>query len=148
MIMVNFSPIIENSTKLTLSEFIQLFLCVHGLLHTATDLTQATIGVKTLNSALTALVATESFTTEQLLEMTTINFYALFHTVDINTRAEELTEDENKVKELILDLLAGSLSALLIPVHTLKVDESLLDYYALPSGKLKESLLFVTTLIL
>lgn len=106
---------------------------MHGLLHTATDLNQAKTGVKTLNAALTALVATESFTVEKLLEMTAINFYALFHT----TSTEELTHDEIIVKELILDLLAGSLSAFLIPVHTLKVDEHLLDYYALPSGNLK-----------
>lgn len=129
-----FSPITENTSKLTLSEFIQLFLSVHGLLHTATDLQQAKIGVKTLNSTLTALVATESFTTEKLLEMTAINFYALFHTVGVN---EELTDDEIRVKELVLELLAGSLSAFLIPVHTLKSDESLLDYYALASGEKK-----------
>lgn len=133
-----FRPIIENNTKLTISEFIQLFLCVHGLLHTATDLNQAKLGVKTLNSALTALVATESFTAGKLLEMTVINFYALFHTIGPNAKNEELTEDEIKVKELILDLLAASLSAFLIPVHTLKADKSLLDYYALPSGKLKK----------
>lgn len=108
---------------------------MHGLLHTATDLQQARIGVKTLNSALTALVATESFTTQKLLEMTAINFYALFHTVGSNTKDDELVEDEIKVKELILELLAGSLSAFLIPVHTLKTDESLLDYYALSSGE-------------
>lgn len=107
---------------------------MHGLLHTATDLQQAKIGVKTLNSTLTALVATESFTTEKLLEMTAINFYALFHTVGVN---EELTDDEIRVKELVLELLAGSLSAFLIPVHTLKTDESLLDYYALASGEKK-----------
>lgn len=105
-------------------------------MHTANDLNQAKTGVKILNSTLTALVATESFTAEKLLEMTTINFYALFHTIGSNTKIEELTADEIQVKELILDLLAGSLSAFLIPVHTLKADESLLEYYALPSGQL------------
>lgn len=92
--------------------------------------------MKILNSALTALVATESFTSEKLLEMTAINFYALWHTTDSNlSKNDELTEDELKVKKLVLDLLAGSLSAFLIPVHTLKADENLLDYYALPPGK-------------
>lgn len=126
----------EKTTKLTLNEFIQLFLCVHGLLQTVTDLDQAHTGVKILNSALTALVATESFTAEKLLEMTAINFYALWHTVGLNvSKTNELTEDEIKVKELVLELLAGSLSAFLIPVHTLKADERLLEYYALPSGE-------------
>lgn len=92
--------------------------------------------MKILNSALTALVATESFTSEKLLEMTAINFYALWHTVDSNlSKIDELTADELKVKQLVLDLLAGSLSAFLIPVHTLKADEHLLDYYALPAGE-------------
>lgn len=104
-----------------------------------------------MNSALTALVATQSFTAEKLLEMTAVNFYALWHTADGNvSKAEELTSDEMKVKELILDLLAGSISAFLIPVHTLKTDESLLEYYALPAGKIKTSFKegFVTLMIL
>lgn len=133
---MRFSPITENNTKLTLSEFIHLFLCVHGLLHTASDLDQAEMGVKILNSALTALVATESFTAEKLLEMTAINFYALWHVVGSKVmKTAELTQDELKVRELVLDLLAGSVSAFLIPVHTLKADESLLEYYALPAGE-------------
>lgn len=121
---------------MTAAEFIQLFLCVHGLLHTATDLDQAELGVKSMNATLTALVATQSFTTEKLLEITIINLYTLKHIMENGTsKLQDLTEDETKVRELVLDLLAGSISAFLIPVHTLKLDESLLDYYALPAGK-------------
>jgi protein SMG7 len=88
---------------------------------------------------MTALVATQSFTTEKLIKITAINLYALKH-VTSTSLTNELTEDEKVVRQYILDLLAGSLSAFLIPVHTLKNDESLLDYYALPAGQYKYSL--------
>lgn len=132
----DFSPLTNINTKMTAAEFIQLFLCVHGLLHTASDLDQAELGVKSMNATLTALVATQSFTTEKLLEITIINLYTLKHIMENGaSKLQDLTEDEAIVRELVLDLLAGSISAFLIPVHTLKLDESLLDYYALPAGK-------------
>lgn len=82
---------------------------------------------------MTALVATQSFTTEILIKMTAINLYTLKHVTSSNL-TDELTEDEKLVRQHSLHLLAGSLSAFLIPVHTLKNDETLLDYYALPAG--------------
>lgn len=121
-------------TKITVSEFIQIFLSTHALLHTATDLKQAEIGVKTLIATMTALVATQSFTIEQLTKITAINLYALQHLTS-NCSLDELTEDEKLVRHYILELLAGSLSAFLIPVYTLKNDDSLVEYYALPAGK-------------
>jgi protein SMG7 len=136
---VNFSPLEKVHSKITVNEFIQIFLCTHALLHTATDLGQAEVGVKSLNATMTALVATQSFTTEKLIKITAINLYALKH-VTSTSLTNELTEDEKVVRQYILDLLAGSLSAFLIPVHTLKNDESLLDYYALPAGQYKYSL--------
>jgi hypothetical protein len=129
------SPLEKVHSKITVNEFIQIFLCTHALLHTATDLGQAEVGVKSLNATMTALVATQSFTTEKLIKITAINLYALKH-VTSTSLTNELTEDEKVVRQYILDLLAGSLSAFLIPVHTLKNDESLLDYYALPAVKL------------
>lgn len=130
-----YSPIKKVNTKITAAEFIQLFLCVHGLLHTATDLDQAELGAKSMNATLTALVATQSFTKEKLIEMTIINLYALAHLDSKgDEKLNELTDDEIKVKDLILDLLAGAVSAFLIPVHTLKTDHTLLEYYALPAG--------------
>ncbi|KAJ3639053.1 hypothetical protein Zmor_008710 [Zophobas morio] len=129
------SPLEKIHSKITVNEFIQIFLCTHALLHTATDLTQAEVGVKSLNATMTALVATQSFTSEKLIKITAINLYALKH-VTSTSLTDELTEDEKIVRQHILDLLAGSLSAFLIPVHTLKNDESLLEYYALPAVKL------------
>lgn len=125
----------EVQSKLTVNEFIRIFIQVHGLLYTATDLNQADLGVKTLNGTLTPLVATQSFTEQKLIQMTVINLYALKHTVGIGTlKTEELTEDESKVRKLVLDLLAGSLSAFLLPVYTLNHDSTVLDYYALSAS--------------
>lgn len=128
-----FSPLERVQTKMTVNEFIQVFLCTHALLHTATDLSQAKIGVENLNSTMTALVATQNFTTEKLIKITAINLYALKHLYTTGL-TDDLTEDEKVVRTHILDLLAGSLSAFLVPIHTLKNDETLLDYYALPAG--------------
>lgn len=120
---------------MTVSEFVQLFLCTHGYFHMCTDLKQAETTVKSLNSIMTALVATQSFTKDMLIKITIINLYALNHVGVSPTKICELTNDEKKVRELVLELIAGSLCAFLVPVHTLKVDDSLLDYYALPAGK-------------
>lgn len=135
MFFTYFSPSEKIQTKLTVSEFVQLFLCTHGYFHLCSDLKQAETTVKSLNSIMTALVATQSFTKEMLIKMSIINIYALTHVGASPTKAPELTKDEKKVRELILELIAGTLCAFLVPVHTLKMDDSLLDYYALPAGK-------------
>ncbi|CAG9865335.1 unnamed protein product [Phyllotreta striolata] len=131
------SPSEKIQTKMTVNEFIQLFLCTHGYFHAACDLRQAELSVKSLNSVMTALVATQSFTRDMLIKITTINLYALNHIgSDSVNNIHELTDEERKARELVLELIAGSLCAFLVPVHTLKMDESLMDYYALPAVKL------------
>lgn len=129
------SPTEKIQNKMTVNEFIQLFLCTHGYFHTITELKQAELAVKSLNSIMTALVATQSFTKDMLIKITIINLYALKHLGSDPAKTEELTKDEQKVRELILELIGGSLCAFLVPVHTLKMDEALLDYYALPAIK-------------
>lgn len=125
-----FSPLEKLQTKMTVNEYIQLFLCAHGYFHTVADVKQALLVVQSLNSVMTALVATQSFKKQELIKITIINLYAFTHLgKDI-----ELTKDELKMKDLILELIAGSLSAFLMPVYTLQSDEGLLDYYALPAG--------------
>ncbi|CAG9815698.1 unnamed protein product [Phaedon cochleariae] len=120
-------------TKMTVNEFVQLFMCTHAYFHTCSELKQAELSVKSLNSVMTALVATQSFTKDDLMKISSINLYSLDR---LGSVRKELTKDEKKVRELVLDLIAGSLSALLMPVHTLKMDEGLMDYYALPAVKL------------
>lgn len=117
-------------SKMTMAEFIQLFLSTHGRLQLNIELEQAELAVKSLNENMTPLVATQSFTTENLIQMTTINLYA-FNLVE---KVEELTNAERLVRNLLLDLIAGSLTAFLVPVYTLKMDDTLFDYYALPAG--------------
>ncbi|CAH0559351.1 unnamed protein product [Brassicogethes aeneus] len=132
------SPCEKIQTKMTVNEFIQVFLCTHGYLHTALDLNQADLCIKSLNTTMTALVATQSFSKDFLIKITIINLYALSHVLGSKSinKTDELTEDEKKVVALTLELIAGSLSAFLVPVHTLVMDDSLLDYYALPAVKL------------
>lgn len=119
------------------NDFLNIFLRAHACFHTITELKETQLAVKSLNSTLTALIATQSFTTDKLIKMVVINMYAMKHLLNENPlQIDHLTADELKVRELILDLTAGFLSALLLPVYTLKVDESLLEYHGLPAVKL------------
>lgn len=122
---------------MTVNEFITLFLRTHGLLHSLTNLDDAEALIKRLNSTLTALIATQSFTMGQLIKISVINMYALWHISGLKLmETTELTGDENRARELVLELLVGSLSAFLLPVYTLKSDATIMDYYALPAIKL------------
>ncbi|XP_006611926.1 protein SMG7-like [Apis dorsata] len=129
---------IDGKTKLTSQEYIAVFLKLHGVIHNLGDLKIASAYAKLLTETLTALVATESFSSWMLVQMFVINLYALEHTsVVSNTeplKQEQLTSDEKIARDCILDLIAGSLSALLLPVYTIK--NSIIEYFALPSIKL------------
>ncbi|XP_001605792.1 protein SMG7 [Nasonia vitripennis] len=131
---------IEGKTKLTSQEYIAVFLKLHGVLYNLGDLSVATTYVKLLNDTLTALVATESFSSWRLVQMLVINLYALQHTAGIPTenaellKTDQLSSDEKVSRNCILDLIAGSLSALLLPVYTIK--NAIVNYFALPTIKL------------
>lgn len=60
--------------------------------------------------------------------------YALKRTLD-TVPANQLTNDEMKVKHFILELLAGALNAYLLPIYTMNDSSMLLEYYALPASK-------------
>ncbi|XP_015108543.1 protein SMG7 [Diachasma alloeum] len=131
----------SGKTKLNSQEYTCLFLKLHGILHTLGDLQQAKNYVKNLSETLTALVATESFTSWRLIQMLIINMYSLHHTAGHTLenhmdlmKVDQLSSDEQTARNCILDLIAASLSALLLPVYTLK--NSYVDYFALPSIKL------------
>lgn len=125
----------EVHTKLNLNEFVAMFLRVHGLLHLANDLDHAELCVQRVNSTFTALVATHAFSSTKLIQMTVITLYALRNMTDSLT-VNQMTPDEFRARNLILDLLAGSFSAYLLPIYTLKDDFTLLEYHALPAIKL------------
>ncbi|XP_076627467.1 uncharacterized protein LOC143344840 isoform X1 [Colletes latitarsis] len=131
---------IDGKTKLTSQEYIAVFLKLHGIIHNLGDLKVAFTYAKLLTETLTALVATESFSSWMLVQMFVINLYALEHTTSVvvgsteSLKNEQFTFDEKNARDCILDLIAGSLSALLLPVYTIK--NSIVEYFALPSIKL------------
>ncbi|XP_046740287.1 uncharacterized protein LOC124407800 isoform X2 [Diprion similis] len=130
----------EGKTKLTSQEYISVFLKLHGVLHNLGEVSVAAKYVTILTESMTALVATESFSSWRLVQMLSINLYALQHAVGstadsadiLNT--EQLSSDEKIARNCVLDLIAGSLSALLLPVYTIK--GAVIDYFALPTIKL------------
>ncbi|XP_020279632.1 protein SMG7-like [Pseudomyrmex gracilis] len=131
---------IDGKTKLTSQEYIAVFLKLHGIIHNFGDLKVACSYSKQLTETLTALIATESFSSWMLIQMLVINLYAFQHAAGITTdstellKNEQLTNDEKLARDCILDLIAGTLSALLLPVYTIK--NSIIEYFALPSIKL------------
>ncbi|XP_071560196.1 uncharacterized protein [Temnothorax nylanderi] len=131
---------IDGKTKLNSQEYIAVFLKLHGIIHILGDLKLACSYSKQLTETLTALVATESFSSWMLVQMLVINLYALQHTAGIGTDSTELLKNKQMVndkklaRDCILDLIAGTLSALLLPVYTIK--NSIIEYFALPSIKL------------
>ncbi|KAK2581218.1 hypothetical protein KPH14_008016 [Odynerus spinipes] len=131
---------IEGKSKLNAQEYVTVFLKLHGIIHNLGDLKIASSYVKLLTETLTALVATESFSSWMLVQMLVINLYALQHTTGITSDAAELLKtdqlsaDEKLAKNCILDLISGSLAALLLPVYTIK--NRIVEYFALPSIKL------------
>ncbi|XP_043504631.1 protein SMG7-like isoform X2 [Polistes fuscatus] len=131
---------IEGKTKLSAQEYVTVFLKLHGIIHNLGDLKIASSYVKLLTETLTALVATESFSSWMLVQMLVINLYALQHTTGITSDAAEflktdqLSTDEKLAKNCILDFISGSLAALLLPVYTIK--NHIVEYFALPSIKL------------
>lgn len=121
--------VVEGRTKLTSQGYVILFLKLHAILHSLGDQSVATTYVKLLTETLTALVATESFTSSRLVQMLAINLYTVARSESTkNERAQEMFD----ARSLVLDLIAGSLSALLLPVYTIK--QSVIDYFALPSS--------------
>ncbi|KAL0275945.1 UNVERIFIED_CONTAM: hypothetical protein PYX00_003648 [Menopon gallinae] len=133
---------LEGHNKLSSYEYITTFLKLHGLMHTHTELETAEKLVQILTTSLTAHIATESLSSWKLVQIVTINIFALHQaggSIDGKIRSfseEQLTRDEQKIKLLICDLLAASLSAFLLPVYTIKPGEPLLDYFAMPAVKL------------
>lgn len=123
--------------KLTSQEYVTTFLKLHGLLLNLQDLELALSHARHLMDNLTALVATESFSSWKLVQMLVINIYT-FHKIDDisldSMELENLTWLRDKAKCCVLDLIAASLSTLLLPVYTIKT--SLLNYFALPTGEL------------
>lgn len=69
------------------------------------------------------------------IQMFAINAFAYYQPCRDGEDPSELTDEEIRMRCCVVDLVAGSLNAFLLPVYTLKQDETLLDYFALPVGE-------------
>ncbi|KAK6641585.1 hypothetical protein RUM44_013300 [Polyplax serrata] len=133
---------LEGHNKLSCYEYVTTFLKLHGLLHSNMELETAEKLVQILATSLTAHIATESLSCWKLVQMVTINIFALHNargSVDGNLKTfpdNELTLYEQKIEILIMDFLAACLTAFLLPVYTIKSGDLLLDYFAMPAVKL------------
>ena len=105
-----------------------------ALLHHATKLkTSARRVCNGLNESLTSIVAAESLSTWQTIQIVTLDMF-LMHRITEESPAG--SEDERAVVALVCEAISGMLSAFLLPVYTLKQGASLLDYFALPATKI------------
>merc|ERR1719510_362092 len=116
------------------TDFVSKFLKFEAFLHTAVHLKKAVSLCQDLCETLTDLVASEAVKTKDLLKCISI---LLFHIDSTNILANEICAPEEKlIRRLQTDLLAGMLSAFLLPVHSVKQGQALLDYFALPLIKI------------
>lgn len=60
---------LDGRSKLTVQEYVALFLKFHGMLHLGADLTTCNRTIRLLTDTLTAQVATESFTSRKLVQV-------------------------------------------------------------------------------
>ena len=116
------------------TDFVSKFLKFEAFLHTAVHLKKAVSLCQDLCETLTDLVASEAVKTKDLLKCISI---LLFHIDSTNILANEICAPEEKlIRRLQTDLLAGMLSAFLLPVHSVKQGQALMDYFALPLIKI------------
>ena len=141
----NMSSKIHDKQSIDKSNFTDEFLKFHALLHAARSLHVAHELCSSLNEAITSLIATESLTNLQLLQMTTISIFQFerisgqLSSLSSNCepiKAENLSLEENIIRKLVIESIAGMLNAFLLPVYTLMQGKSLLKYFALPATKI------------
>ncbi|XP_060875046.1 nonsense-mediated mRNA decay factor SMG7-like [Metopolophium dirhodum] len=118
-------------TKITSTEFIQLFLAFHGVLMSKDIMKrQACDGyIKSLSLSFTPHIATESFSSFKLQQMVAINMLAF------NYIGNESTSIKMQCFPVV-DLLATFLNAFLLPLYTMKESQNISEYYTLPAVKL------------
>ncbi|KAK0172413.1 hypothetical protein PV328_005730 [Microctonus aethiopoides] len=133
------------TSKLNSSEYINIFLKFHGAIHNYNEFDKDLIMaadkyIKLLTeSNLTALVATGNLSSWRLVQMFIVNLYGIYNLIGNSCvmeqlKSEELDKGDKMALNNILDVIAGSLSALLLPVYTLK--GKIIEYFALPAIKL------------
>lgn len=118
-------------TKITSTEFVQLFLAFHGVLMSRDNIKRQSCDghIKSLSLSFTPLIATESFTSFKLQQMVAINMLAF------NYIGNESTSIKVQCFPVV-DLLATFLNAFLLPLYTMKESQNISEYYTLPAVKL------------
>ena len=109
-------------------------LTFQSFAHSASRLRSAAKINLILNSSLTDIIAKSDLDPLSLLQYVTVTLFLLDR--QGSDDLEELSEDEVKVKGLLLDSLARMLNAFVLPVYTIKQGEALLQYFALPTVKI------------
>lgn len=127
----NLSKMFNKVSSSESDSFVDKFLKFHALLHEARGLKSAAKLNADLNESLTVLVATEGLTTQQLIQCSAITLFQL-------SRCDETVvgQTEKAIRYLLVDHLAATINALLLPVYTVKQGQQLIGYSALPSLKL------------
>ncbi|KAJ0180910.1 hypothetical protein K1T71_002995 [Dendrolimus kikuchii] len=96
----------------------ELIRALH-LIHNVEELETAAALVKSLNSSLTALVATDSFESMTLIKMAVVLIWLVHSTTeDMSLDSSSLTSSEAQAAHLSCELATGALLALLLPAYT------------------------------
>ncbi|KAM3957014.1 uncharacterized protein ACR2FA_008948 [Aphomia sociella] len=103
------------TTRLDAHSYITEFIRALHLIHTAEDLDTATTIVNTLNSSLTALIATDSFESMTLIKMSCVVIWLVQAGSEALTPPRALAEAEARAAALARRLAAAALLALLLP---------------------------------
>lgn len=125
----------DRSAKVTQHTFIPLFLRIQGMLQHSVQLVQCVKYCKLLTESFTSLVATDSISTWQLLQMISINMW-VWDQAQATANKDELSTEERVTLGICAELQAAILSSILLPVYTVKKGTALLDYYALPAVRI------------
>ena len=126
-----YSKILQDSSKENMN-FKDKFLVIQAQLHTVTQLKKAKETSKELIEQLTEMIASDNIPIKDLIKILSI---LIFHTEN-SFVDQDSSNEEQYIFRVQIDLLAGLFNAVLMPVHTVKQGQALLDFSALPLIKL------------
>ena len=125
-----------SNLKINTHNFVPVSLSFFSLIHQSRHLNRALKLCHLLIGGLTSIIASDSLSSWQLIQLITVDLFLLDKCAEDLTKLSYLCEEEKEVLNLVCDYLSGMLNALLLPVYTLKQGEMLLAYPALPAVKI------------
>ena len=120
-------------------DFINKFLLCQAYLHSAVKLKKAKEAAIELCSHLNELVASESVKVKEMIKCIAILLFHLDQSSIVQDDQEQTSSCSTEEKFIYVvqtGVLAGFLNAFLLPVHTVKQGQALMDFMALPLIKL------------